>query len=79
MRGIFFVSCFFLAMACNNRSAVPGEYCFTPVNSFVTDISEACELKQKADRECYLRYSNDSKKSITCKQFDAMKSVGASQ
>jgi hypothetical protein len=63
------------AMACNNRPAVPGERCFTPENSFATNISEVCELGQKAERECYLRYRNDTKGSITCKQVDAMKQV----
>lgn len=62
-------------MACNNRPAVPGERCFTPDNSFLTDISEVCEFGVKAERECYLRYNNGSKGNIPCKQVDAMKQV----
>lgn len=66
------------AVACSNRPAVPGERCFSADNSFLTDISEICELGKKAERECYLYYRNGTKGSITCKQVDAMKqSAGA--
>ncbi len=65
-------------VGCNNRPAISGERCFSPDNSFLTDISEVCELSQDEGRECYLRYRNNTKKSITCKQVDAMKQFSGS-
>ncbi len=67
------LTCFLFG--CNSRPAVPGERCFTPDNSFLTDITEVCEIGKKTDRTCSLRYRNGEQKSIACKQVDAMKKV----